>query len=89
MNALVHGSRNNEETLQGLAMLYAVLVYGCKLENKIPDSCGVTRGVVLKLVKGLEHKGHHLYCDNIYSSPALFSSLQQLGFGACGTCSLQ
>lgn len=38
MNALVHGSRSNEETLQGLAMLYAVLVYGCKLENKIPET---------------------------------------------------
>ncbi|XP_041480389.1 piggyBac transposable element-derived protein 4-like [Lytechinus variegatus] len=41
--------------------------------------------VVLELVKGLENKGHHLYCDNFYTSPALFAKLQQLGFEACGT----
>ena len=40
---------------------------------------------MLKLVEGLEHKGHHLYCDNYYTSPNLFSSLRQVGFGACGT----
>ena len=40
---------------------------------------------MLKLVEGLEHKGHHVYTDNYYTSPTLFSSLRQLGFGACGT----
>jgi len=39
----------------------------------------------LSLVEGLEHKGHHVYMDNYYSSPALFSALKQVGFGACGT----
>ena len=42
-------------------------------------------GVVLQLVKGLEHRGHVLYCDNYYSSPELFLKLRTLGFGACGT----
>ena len=38
-----------------------------------------------ELVEGLEHKGHHLYCNNYYSSRVLFSDLRELGFGACGT----
>ena len=51
-------------------------------------SKGLTYAVVMKLVEGLEHKGHHLYCDNYYSSPALFNDLRQLGIGACGTVRL-
>ena len=41
--------------------------------------------VVLKLLDGLEHKGHHVYMDNYYTSPALFAELRRRGFGACGT----
>ena len=33
----------------------------------------------------MEGRGHHVYSDNYYSSPALFSDLRRLGFGACGT----
>lgn len=51
-------------------------------DTTLDDSSGVTQVVVLKLVEGLEHKGHHLYCDNYYTSPNLFSSLRQVGFGA-------
>ena len=40
---------------------------------------------MLQLVKGLEHRGHVLYCDNYYSSHELFLKLRSLGFGACGT----
>ena len=43
---------------------------------------GVTTGIVLKPLSGLENKGHHLYCDN---SPELFLRLKALGFEACGT----
>ena len=46
---------------------------------------GVTHATVLKLVEGLESKGHHLYCDNYYTSPALFHDLYERDFGACGT----
>lgn len=46
---------------------------------------GVTADLVLRLVEGLENKGHHLYCDNYYTSPDLFLALKNLGFGACGT----
>ena len=37
------------------------------------------------LLKGLEGRGHHVYTENYYSGPALFSELHDLGFGACGT----
>ena len=40
---------------------------------------------MLKLLEDLEGRGHHVYTDNYYSSPALFGDLQHLGFGACGT----
>ena len=46
------------------------------------DGKGYPHAVVLK---GLEGKGHHVYTDNYYSSPALFRNLRDLGFGACGT----
>ena len=49
------------------------------------DDVGVTHAVVLKLLEGLEHRGHHIYMDNYYTSPALFQDLRRLGFGACGT----
>ena len=43
--------------------------------------------MVLKLLKGLEGRGHDVYTDNYYSSPDLFGDLQHLGFGTCGTVS--
>lgn len=39
------------------------------------SSVGATRTVVLKLLEGLEGRGHHVYTDNYYNSPALFSDL--------------
>ena len=70
-----------------------VLVYVCILtilyapgkDDTLPASSSVTESVVLELAKGLENRGHNLYCDNYYTSIPLFSSLQRLGFGACGT----
>ena len=46
---------------------------------------GLTHAIVLKLLEGLENRGHHLYTDNYYTSPALFTDLLTKGFGACGT----
>ena len=45
----------------------------------------MTHTVVLKLLEGLENRGHHVYMDNYYSSPSLFQNLRRLGFDACGT----
>ena len=38
---------------------------------------------MLKLAEGLERSGHHIYMDNLYSSPTLFKLLKERGFGAC------
>ena len=54
-------------------------------DTSLDDSTGVTHGVVLKLIEWLENRGHHVYMDNYYTSPTLFTSLLQLGVGACGT----
>lgn len=54
-------------------------------DNLISTDMSVTEAVVVKLTEGLEHRGHHLYCDNYYTSPNLFLTLGRLGFGACGT----
>ena len=47
--------------------------------------CGVTQAVVLSLVQTFHHKGHHLYIDNLYTSPTLFAILSASGIGTCGT----
>ena len=39
----------------------------------------------MALVEKLKGRGHHVYTDNFYSSPALFAELKEHGFGACGT----
>ena len=44
-----------------------------------------THAVVMALVEKLRGRGHHIYTDNFYSSPALFAELREEGFGACGT----
>nr|XP_054750234.1 piggyBac transposable element-derived protein 4-like [Lytechinus pictus] len=51
-----------------------------------PESSIYASGkVVLSLVEGLEGKGYWLFCDNFYTSPALFQKLNEIGFGCCGT----
>ena len=49
------------------------------------DGRNHSHAVVMKLVEKLEGRGHHVYTDNFYSSPALFVELRERGFGACGT----
>ena len=41
--------------------------------------------VVLMLSDHLQHKNHHLYCDNYFTSPSLFKELLERGTYACGT----
>ena len=39
----------------------------------------------MQMVENFQGKGHRLYMDNFYTSPTLFSSLWDVGIGACGT----
>ena len=55
---------------------------------------GMTQAVVMRLVDPIKGRGHHVYMENYYTSPQLFSDLRDNGFGACGTvrvnrCGLQ
>lgn len=45
----------------------------------------LTESVVTSLLDGYEDKGHIVYMDNFYSSPHLFSVLEEKNIGACGT----
>ena len=46
---------------------------------------GMTQAVVMRLVDPIKGRGNHIYTDNYYTSPQLFSDLSDSGFGACGT----
>jgi hypothetical protein len=54
--------------------------------QKEPDpNRGVAHQIVMKLCDPLLNLGHHLYCDNFFTSPALFEELADNQTGACGT----
>lgn len=46
---------------------------------------GLAGRVVLDLTRDMLHKNHHVYMDNFFSSPTLFSRLLHDGIYACGT----
>ena len=48
----------------------------------------MTAGVVLRLAEPIRGLGHHLYTDNLYTSPELYTELHHRGFEACGTLRL-
>ena len=54
-------------------------------EANHPPNLTASGQVVIDLLKGLENKGHVVFMDNWYTSPALVHKLSQLGFGARGT----
>ncbi|KAJ0126248.1 Uncharacterized protein HZ326_30647 [Fusarium oxysporum f. sp. albedinis] len=54
-----------------------------KLQTEIPLSN--TQSVVVHLLKRLSTPTHHVFTDNLFSSPQLFRLLRQLGYGATGT----
>ena len=62
-------------------------LYSGKDETLATDH-GVTHAVVMRLVDPIKQRGHHVYLDNYYTSPRLFSDLNTNGFGACGTVRL-
>ena len=46
---------------------------------------GLTKRVVLSLCEPIYDRGHHVYMDNYFSSPELYSVLLENQTGACGT----
>nr|XP_037874030.1 piggyBac transposable element-derived protein 4 isoform X2 [Bombyx mori] len=48
---------------------------------------GTIPSLVLRLLNGLEHKGHTVWMDNFYNSPALARELKVRGFDCAGTLS--
>ncbi|CAI5678208.1 unnamed protein product [Oreochromis niloticus] len=55
-------------------------------KSTLSSGKGVSFDVVTSLVdKDYLGSGYIVYCDNFYTSPALFQHLKKQGFGACGT----
>ena len=46
---------------------------------------GLGARVVKDLTLPLQHKFHHIYCDNFFTSVQLFEDLEKVGIYACGT----
>ena len=46
---------------------------------------GLGARVVKELTAPLQHKFHHVYCDNFFTSVQLFEDLEEVGLYACGT----
>lgn len=57
-------------------------------DDSLGGDLGMTSAVVLRLVEPIGGRGHHLYMDNLYTSPELFTELHSQAFGACGTLRL-
>lgn len=60
-------------------------MYTGKGDGAQGDGRGVAHKVVVDLCSPLLDNGHHLYCDNFFTSPALFHELSDRQTGACGT----
>jgi hypothetical protein len=54
-------------------------------DNDCDPEKNLTYNVVMSLTNDLSGKGYHVFCENFYTSPALFSDLKKKGFEACGT----
>ena len=62
------------------------IVYtGSNTEYQMTTELGFSGSVVMELMRRYLNKGHHLYVDNWFASPALFEILHQNRTGACGT----
>ena len=61
------------------------LYTGKSVNEEAPADVGLTHRVVTNLVDCVYDKGHIIYMDNYFSSPALFQELADHQTGACGT----
>ena len=60
-------------------------VYVGRPSDGVSTEHGLGARVVLKLTQPFQHKNYRVFCDNFFSSPALFEELLQNGLYACGT----
>ena len=62
------------------------IVYtGSTTEYQVIPGLGLSGSIVMELMQRYLNKGHHLYDDTWYTSPALFEPLRRNKTGACGT----
>ena len=54
-------------------------------EREDAGDLGKTGQVVVRLLRGLQHRGFNVYVDNFYTSIPLFYFLSECGIYACGT----
>ena len=66
-------------------VVISLIIYLGKDDSLASTGAGITPAVVMNLVDLIKGRGHHVYMDNIYTAPRLFSDLHDNGFGACGT----
>ena len=71
-----------------LLVLLSYVTYYTGKDNTLECELGATAGIVLRLVEPVSGRGHYLYTDNFYTSPALYGELRHRGFEACGTLCL-
>ena len=64
---------------------FFVYAGGKEIEYTHNDNLGKSGSIVTSLLDAYLDKGHILYVDNFYSSPALFAHLFSRDTGACGT----
>jgi hypothetical protein len=62
-----------------------IIYTGSNTEYQITPGLGLSGSVVMELMQRYLNKGHHLYIDNCYTSPARFELLHCNKTGACGT----
>lgn len=63
-----------------------VIVYtGSRMNIERIENLGVGGSIVMKMMEKYLEKGHTLYVNNWYTSPALFQKLHDSGTNACGT----
>ena len=62
-----------------------IIIYTGKSNYVIDDGNTMRSQVVFDLLNGYEDRGHKLFTDNFYTSPALYKKLKEKNIGACGT----
>ena len=67
------------------AYCYNLDIYSGKRADNVDSGVGVTHATVMRMVQPCVDRGHHIYFDNYYTSPAVLKDLSSTEFGVCGT----